>query len=107
MSLSCAFEGGLRLDFTSCEAYFIKKKIFIQRTGGMPKSAERRAAMRDELGARVVPLPADLAHPSMAYLVNNAWTAKMGAWDDFSVGAIERTIALSCSALGALCPPSC
>lgn len=74
--------------------------------------------LRDELGARVVPLAADLAdasglqvveraleeaHPSVAYLVNNAGTAKMGAWDEFSVGEIERTIALNCSALAALC----
>lgn len=41
--------------------------------------------------------------PTVAYLVNNAGTAKMGAWDEFSVGEIERTVALNCTAVTALC----
>ena len=70
------------------------------------RTAQKLERLRDELGSRVVPLPVDLANasglrtvarmleeerPTVAYLVNNAGTAKMGAWDEFSVGEIERT----------------
>ena len=82
------------------------------------RTAQKLERLRDELGSRVVPLPVDLANasglrtfarmleeerPTVAYLVNNAGTAKMGAWDEFSVGEIERTVALNCTAVTALC----
>ena len=59
------------------------------------RTAQKLERLRDELGSRVVPLPVDLANasglrtvarmleeerPTVAYLVNNAGTAKMGAW---------------------------
>lgn len=82
------------------------------------RTREKLERLRDELGNRVVPLAADLSQaeglraieraleqrqPAVAYLVNNAGAAKMGAWDEFSVSEIERTVALNCTAAAALC----
>lgn len=82
------------------------------------RTHEKLERLRDELGCRTVPLAADLAtaeglraveraleeaRPTVAYLVNNAGAARMGAWDGFSVGEIERTVALNCTAVAALC----
>lgn len=82
------------------------------------RTAAKLERLREELGERVVPLAADLSQaeglraveraleqtrPTVAYLVNNAGTAKMGAWEEFSVEEIERTIALNCTAVAALC----
>lgn len=82
------------------------------------RTEQKLERLRDEMGTRVVPLPADLAsasglravehalaeaRPRVAYLVNNAGVAKMGAWDEFSVNEIEHTVSLNCSALAALC----
>ena len=82
-----------------------------------PKKLER---LRGDLGGRAVPLAADLStaeglraverallaqpeRPTVAYLVNNAGAAKMGAWAEFPVDEIERTVALNCTAVAALC----
>lgn len=82
------------------------------------RTREKLERLRDELGCRTVPLAADLAtveglraveraleeaRPTVAYLVNNAGAARMGAWDGFSVGEIERTVALNCTAVAELC----
>ena len=82
------------------------------------RTRERLERLRDELCGHVVPLAADLAdaeglraverlleeeRPTVACLVNNAGAAKMGAWDELSVCEIERTVALNCAAVAALC----
>lgn len=82
------------------------------------RTAEKLERLREELDGRVVPLAADLstaeglrtveralgqAQPTVTYLVNNAGAAKMGAWDEFPVDEIERTVALNCTAVAAFC----
>ena len=73
------------------------------------RTAQKLERLRDELGSRVVPLPVDLANASGLRTVarmleeERPTVAKMGAWDEFSVGEIERTVALNCTAVTALC----
>ena len=90
----------------------------VEELWAVSRTAEKLERLRDELGERVVPLAADLAtseglravesalqeaRPTIAYLVNNAGAAKMGAWNEFPVDEIERTVALNCTAVAALC----
>lgn len=42
-------------------------------------------------------------NPEIVYLINNAGIGKMGAYDDFTVNDIEKTLDINCRAVAVLC----
>lgn len=82
------------------------------------RNQKKLEALKQEFGERIVVISMDLSDPSalleieamlqevnpvVVYLINNAGMAKMGAYSDFTVEEIERTVSVNCTVPAALC----
>lgn len=95
----------------------------VEEIWAVARNKEKLAALCKEFGDRIVAVPQDLTKqsalseiakmleeqkPVVAYLVNNAGTAKMGAYQDFTAEEIQDTVSLNCTApaiLSTICIP--
>ena len=82
------------------------------------RNAEKLNNLKKEYGEKIVPISADLSlnssldmiqkmlserNPIVCYLVNNAGSGKMGAYNEFSSAEIQASIATHCTAMAVLC----
>lgn len=82
------------------------------------RNKEKLELLREEFGDKIISVPKDLTvsgelyrlremlekeKPVVAWLINNAGTAKMGAYGDFQIEEIETGINLNCRAVVVLC----
>lgn len=99
---------------------FMKQLLLkeIDEIWAVARNEEKLGMLRKELSEKIIPIPKDLSvfeeinslrkmlekkNPTVVWLVNNAGTAKMGLYEDFTTEEIERSIRLNCSAVAALC----
>lgn len=74
--------------------------------------------LKKEFGEKILPISADLSltsslqtieemlrskNPIVCYLVNNAGSGKMGAYNEFSAAEIQESVATHCTAMAVLC----
>lgn len=95
----------------------------IDEVWAIARNEQKLSDLRKEHGEKVLPMPVDLSDiqgieqisdrlkeekPKVTYLINNAGLAKMGKYNDFSIGEIDKTINVNCKApvmLAHICIP--
>ena len=105
--------GGIGREFTR-----LMLQEDVEEIWAIARTREKLDALQKEFGNKVITISKDLTKssemhaigkmledekPVVAYLVNNAGIAKMGAYKDFTVEEIETTISINCSAMTVLC----
>ena len=110
--------GGLGREFLK---QLLKEEV--DEVWSIARNSQKLLELQKEYGHKVIPVSADLSDikgiqqikellqekkPLVAYLINNAGSAKMGKYSDFSIEEIDRTVNLNCKApvmLTQLCIP--
>lgn len=110
--------GGLGREFLK---QILKEEV--DEVWSIARNSQKLLELQKEYGHKVIPVSADLSDikgiqqikellqekkPLVAYLINNAGSAKMGKYSDFSIEEIDRTVNLNCKApvmLTQLCIP--
>lgn len=99
---------------------FVKQLLSkeIDEIWAVARNREKLEILKEELSEKVIPVSKDLAvyeeidslgkmlekeNPVVLWLVNNAGTAKMGLYKEFTTEEIEASIRVNCSAVAALC----
>ncbi len=105
--------GGIGREFTRLLAAEQLDEIW-----AVARNEEKLDALRQEYGECICPMAVDLAKqqerrkieqrlagekPLVVWLINNAGMARMRACTEFSVGEIEATININCTAVAVLC----
>ncbi len=105
--------GGIGREFTK-----LMLQEEVEEVWAIARNQEKLTALRNELGDKIIIVPKDLSKseelisigkllenekPVIAYLINNAGLAKMGAYQDFTVEEITDTININCCAVAVLC----
>lgn len=110
--------GGMGKEFTR-----LLMKEAVDEIWAIARNQEKLELLKVEYGMKIVPLSMDLSDtkdlyeignllentkPVVKYLINNASSAKMGSYKEFTIEEIENTINLNCKApvvLSNICIP--
>lgn len=105
--------GGIGKAFVKC---LLEEEV--DEIWAIARNQKKLEALKQEFGERIAVISMDLSdssalleieamlqevNPVVLYLINNAGMAKMGAYSDFTVEEIERTVRVNCVVPAALC----
>ena len=105
--------GGIGREFTR-----LMVRENVDEIWAIARNETKLVALKKEFGDRVIAISKDLSDPEavrsienmlieekpvVAYLINNAGIARMGACSDFTIKEVEEIVSLNCTTVATLC----